>query len=40
MADPTLRIPATGDFGFCPVGETATIELVVSNATRQEVSYL
>lgn len=40
MASPTLRIPSEADFGFCPVGEVATIEITVTNSTRQETSFV
>ena len=40
MTSPTLRVPSEADFGFCPVGEIATLEVTVTNATRQETSFV
>ena len=40
MISKTLKIDTEVDFGFCPVGEVATREITVSNATRQETSFV
>ena len=37
---PTLRIPAEANFGFCPVGETASYELTIENTTREETEFV
>lgn len=40
MKPATLKIPTEVDFGFCPVGETATQEITVTNATREETDFV
>lgn len=37
---PTLSIPDRADFGFCPVGETATFEITIKNTTREETEFV